>query len=91
MGLTGIEFLGPNQEVIPLSYDMLKVGEANLLIVSLSLPHSFLFIKTCRIFRVLFFLTRLVQGILMISQNTKMTIEHLISKYLLIFVRFFLL
>ena len=58
MGLTGIEFLGPNQEVIPLSYDMLKVGEANLLIVSLSLPHSFLFIKTCRIFLVLFFFNK---------------------------------
>ena len=43
MGLTGMEFLGPNQEVIPLSYSMLKVGEANLIIVSLSLFHSFLF------------------------------------------------
>ena len=38
-----MEFLGPNQEVIPLSYSMLKVGEANLIIVSLSLFHSFLF------------------------------------------------
>ena len=43
MGLTGMEFLGPNQEVIPLSYSMLKVGEANLIIVGLSLLHSFLF------------------------------------------------
>ena len=43
MGLTGMEILGPNQEVIPLSYSMLKVGEANPIIVSLSLLHSFLF------------------------------------------------
>ena len=85
-----MEILGPNQEVIPLSYSMLKVGEANVIIVSLLLLHPFLFINTCRICRVIFLLTRLVQGILMISQNTKMTIGHLISKYLLTFVRFLL-
>ena len=48
-----MEFLGPNQEVIPLSYSMLKVAEANLFIVTF---HCFIhFNLLMRVIFVVFF------------------------------------